>query len=453
MQSINPATEVEIARYAPFTDKAVAEMIAAVNRSQKAWSTLSFDQRQPIFIRAAEILRKRSRQYAELMADEMGKPIREGEAEVKKCAAVCDYYAAHAAEFLADETVKTEAENSYISYRPLGVILAIMPWNFPFWQVFRCLAPNLMAGNAVLLKHAPNVTGSALAIESLMKAAGLPQNLFKTLIIEETQVEAVIQHKAVRGVALTGSTKAGQIVASQAGQALKRVVLELGGSDPFIVLEDADLDKAVQACVTSRLINSGQSCIAAKRIIVCEAVYDEFLARLKEQLKNKKMGDPKAEKTDIGPLARPDLRDQLHRQVQDSMDQGAKCVMGGKIPDRPGYYYPVTLLADIKSGMPAYDEELFGPVAVVIKAADEETAITIANDTDYGLGAALFTADRKKGERIAANALDAGCCFVNDYVRSDPRLPFGGIKKSGYGRELSRAGIREFVNHKTIYIA
>jgi succinate-semialdehyde dehydrogenase/glutarate-semialdehyde dehydrogenase len=327
-----------------------------------------------------------------------------------------------------------------------------MPWNFPFWQVLRFAAPALMAGNGAILKHSPNVTGCALAIERAMQDAGFPEDLFRTIVIETRQARAVIEHPGIVAVTLTGSTRAGQAVASQAGAAIKKTVLELGGSDPYLILDDADLDLAVDQCVTSRLINGGQSCIAAKRFVVLPAVRDGFVERLVARMADVRMGDPLDEATDIGPQARFDLRDALHEQVRRSVQLGARCRLGGVIPDGPGAYYPPTVLDDVGPGMPAYEEELFGPVAAVIAASDEEDAIRIANDSPYGLGAAVFTRDVDRGTEIATRRLAAGACFVNAFVRSDPRLPFGGIKQSGYGRELSHHGIREFVNVKTVYV-
>jgi succinate-semialdehyde dehydrogenase/glutarate-semialdehyde dehydrogenase len=327
-----------------------------------------------------------------------------------------------------------------------------MPWNFPLWQVFRFAAPGLMAGNAALLKHASNVPGCALEIQRIFREAGFPEGLFRTLLIGSDQVEHVLGHPLVRAATLTGSTPAGRAVAEQAGRRIKKTVLELGGSDPYVVLEDADLDATVASCVDARLLNAGQSCIAAKRFVVVESVVDAFTEGLVEGMRSRKMGDPLDESSAIGPLARHDLRDELHDQVRRSVERGARCLLGGEVPDGPGAFYPPTVLADVRPGMPAYDEETFGPVASVIRARNEAEAIRIANDTPFGLGAAVFTRDTARGERIAALELDAGCCFVNDFVRSDPRLPFGGVKESGYGRELGRLGILEFVNAKTVWI-
>jgi succinate-semialdehyde dehydrogenase/glutarate-semialdehyde dehydrogenase len=403
--------------------------------------------------RAATILRDRAREFGELMTAEMGKPVAGGVAEAEKCAWVCDYYAENAEEFLADQEVESDATRSFVTFQPIGVVLAVMPWNFPFWQVFRFAAPNLMAGNAGLLKHASNVPGCALAIEDVFKEAGFPDGLFKTLLVPGNGVSQVIEHPLVRAVTLTGSTPAGQAVASKAGEVLKKTVLELGGSDPYVVLEDADLAKAATICATARLINSGQSCIAAKRFIVVEAVREEFERLFVSAMANTKMGDPMEEDTVVGPQARSDLRDELHDQVVRSVEAGARCILGGEVPPGPGAFYPPTILTDVGPGMPAYSEELFGPVASVIPVTDREEALRVANDSCFGLGAAVFTGDRELGTRLAREELEAGACFVNDFVRSDPRLPFGGVKESGYGRELSPFGILEFVNIKTVWVA
>ena len=397
-------------------------------------------------------MRKNKEAYASLMTEEMGKPIKQAKAEVEKCAWVCDYYAENAAYFLQDEMIRTEAKKSFIAFRPLGVVLAIMPWNFPFWQVFRFAAPALMAGNGVLLKHSSNVSGCSLALEEIFELSGFPKGLFRSLLIRAEKVSDVIRHKFVQAVTLTGSTLAGRSVASIAGSVLKKTVLELGGSDPYVILEDADLDKAVKLCVAAKLLNGGQSCIAAKRFVVVDKIYEAFVAKFVEEMKSKKMGNPRDEKNDLGPQARPELRDELHAQVLKSVAMGARLLLGGEIPPIHGAYYPPTILVDVDQGMPAFDEEIFGPVAAIIKVKDEEEAIKTANHSDFGLGAVVFTSDEGKGEKIAKYELEAGCCFVNDFVKSDPRLPFGGIKQSGYGRELSLLGIREFVNSKTVVV-
>ncbi len=449
---VNPATGEHLRTYEELSAREVEGIIDVVHREYLRWRRTPFSQRAELMGGAAGLLRAGVDEYARLMAEEMGKPIREGRAEVEKCAWVCEYYAEHAEEFLAPEHIATDASESFVTHRPLGVVLAVMPWNFPFWQVFRFAAPGLMAGNAGVLKHASNVPGCALAIETIFREAGFPANLFRTLLIGSSKVEAVIENPHVRAATLTGSGPAGRAVAATAGTALKKTVLELGGSDPYVVLEDADLEHAVASCVTGRLINSGQSCIAAKRFIVVDAIREEFERRFVESMAQKKMGDPLEEDVDIGPQARDELRDELHDQVARSIELGARCALGGEIPAGPGAYYPATVLCDVRPGMPAYEEELFGPVAAIIGVADEAEAVAVANDSVFGLGAAVFTADVDRGRRIAAEELEAGCCFVNDFVRSDPRLPFGGIKESGYGRELSHHGIREFVNTKAVWV-
>lgn len=409
--------------------------------------------RAPLAARAAKALREESEELAQLMTAEMGKPITQSRAEVEKCAWLCDFLAENAASFLAPETVKTDARRSQVVFDPLGVILAVMPWNFPLWQVFRAAIPAILAGNGMLLKHAANVTGCALACEDVLARAGFPPDLFRTLLIGSDAVGEVIDSRQIRGVTVTGSVGAGRAVAERAGKQLKKTVLELGGSDAYLILDDADVRSAAETCAKSRLVNSGQSCIAAKRFIVTPRVHAEFEELMLEHMASAVMGDPTLEETQVGPQARRDLRKELHRQVTVSVEKGARCVLGGVIPEGPGAFYPPTVLTGVARGMPANDEELFGPVAAIIPAASEEDAIEIANDSDFGLGAAVFTRDIPRGEEIAASRLQAGSCFVNTLVRSDPRLPFGGIKDSGYGRELSRYGILEFVNIKTVYVA
>ena len=450
MNSINPATGEKIASYDPISDQQAEEIIQAVHDRFESWRKTSFETRAQAMRRCAELLRERKSKLGLLMTEEMGKVVSEAKGEVEKCAWVCEYYADNAESFLADESIETEMSRSFVSYQPIGVVLAIMPWNFPLWQVFRFVAPALMAGNVGILKHASNVCGCALAIEEVIADAGFPENCFRTLLLPSRQVERVIQNPLVRAVTLTGSVPAGASVASAAGKELKKTVLELGGSDPYLILEDADLKLAAQKCTQSRLLNAGQSCIAAKRFIVVEKVYDAFVEAFVEEMKSKKMGDPKADGIDMGPQASADLRDELHQQVQDSIAKGAVCKLGGEIPDGPGAFYPATVLIDVTPGMPAYDEELFGPVASVIKVADTAEAVKVANDSEFGLGGAVFTRDVEKGLKLAAKEIDTGFCAVNDFVKSDPRLPFGGVKKSGYGRELSYLGIREFVNIKTV---
>lgn len=452
LTSINPANNKTIKSYTEMQGEEISQIISQADEAFNSWKETSFIHRTKLMHNAASVLRNNSEEYSLLMTTEMGKPIKQSRAEVEKCAWVCDYYADNAEKFLRDEIIKTEASKSFVSYQPLGVILAVMPWNFPFWQVLRFAAPNIMAGNAGLLKHASNVSGCALAIEDIFRKAGFPENLFRTLLVSSKNTSQVISHKKVQAVTLTGSVPAGKAVASLSGSLIKKTVLELGGSDPYIILEDADLEQAAISCVTSRLINAGQSCIAAKRFIIVESVYDQFEKLFIDFMSKKKMGDPLDEKNDLGPQASLQLRDELHDQVLRSVNQGAELILGGKIPDIDGAYYPPTILKNVKPGMPAFDEELFGPVAALIKAKDEDDAIELANKGIFGLGAAVFTNDLKRGERIAKEKFNAGCCFVNDFVKSDPRLPFGGIKESGYGRELSPFGIKEFVNIKTVYI-
>lgn len=449
--SINPASNEQIASYEEHTEEEITNILNKSDAAFNNWRNSSFSKRSELMKNAGKCLRDNLNNYANLITQEMGKPVKQSQAEIEKCAFVCDFYADNAEKFLSNITINTDATNSFVTFQPLGIILAIMPWNFPFWQVFRFAAPALMAGNAGVLKHASNVTGCALAIESVFKNAGFNESLFKSLKLPGNKVASVIENPVIQAVTLTGSGSAGQAVAECAGRVLKKSVLELGGSDPYVILEDADLEQAVSACVTSRLINGGQSCIAAKRFIVVESVKAEFENRFVELMSKRNMGDPMDEAIDIGPQARSDLRDELHQQVVNSIKKGANCVLGGEIPNMEGAYYPPTVLTDVSKGMPAYDEELFGPVAAIISAKDEEDAIRIANDSEFGLGAAVFTQDIRKGEDIAENKLEAGCCFVNDFVKSDPRLPFGGIKQSGYGRELSYFGIQEFVNIKTVY--
>ncbi|MAO65923.1 MAG: succinate-semialdehyde dehydrogenase [Balneola sp.] len=452
MKTINPANGKVLQEYSEMEIGEIDSIIQKANTAQENWKTKSFEERAEYLRKIAEILKARKHDLAELMAREMGKPLAQGVGEAEKCGWVCEYYADNAASFLEDDMIETDASKSYVTFNPMGVVLAIMPWNFPFWQLFRFAAPALMAGNGAVLKHSENSTGCALEIEKIIHEAGIPEDLFRTIIRDKSGMKEVVQHQGIAAVTLTGSTRAGKAVAAQAGETLKKTVLELGGSDPYLILEDANIKKAAETCATSRLINSGQSCIAAKRFIVTEKVYEEFVEEFTRIMKSKKVGDPLEEGTDIGPQAREDLRDGLHDQVQESVQKGAKILLGGEKPVEAGAYYPVTILENVRSGMPAYKEELFGPVAAIIKVKDEEEAIKVANDTNFGLGAAVFSEDLEKAEEIAANKLEAGCCFVNEFVKSDPRLPFGGIKQSGYGRELSLYGIREFVNAKTVYV-
>lgn len=450
MKSINPVNGDLIRNYEEHTDKGVISIINGVDKVYNQWKLTSFSHRTQLMLSLAGLLRSRAGDLGKLISMEMGKVWREAKAEVEKCAWVCEYYAQNAESFLMNEPVPTEFSESYISYRPLGVVLAVMPWNFPFWQVFRCAAPTLMAGNTMVLKHASNVTGCSLSIEDLFREAGFPENAFRSLLIGGSRVESVIAHPAIRAVTLTGSTPAGKSVASMAGRYLKKSVLELGGSDPYLILEDADLEQAAEICAASRLLNAGQSCISAKRFIIEEAVYEPFCQLMRDKMDAITFGDPNHPDTGIGPLARADLRDELHGQVIRSAELGARITLGGMIPAGKGNFYPPTILEDVLPGMPAYGEELFGPVAAMIRARNEKDAVEIANDSTFGLGAAIFTKNTSKGRMLAEDLIEAGCCFVNDMVRSDPRLPFGGISESGYGRELSVFGIREFVNIKTV---
>lgn len=450
---INPATGQQERTFEEMSEPAVAERITLAHTAHQTLARTTFAQRAEWMRKAGKILYDRQEEFATLMTREMGKVRKQARAEVEKCAWNCLYYADHAEGFLRDEFVATDAAKSYVHHEPLGVILAVMPWNFPFWQVVRFAAPALMAGNTALLKHASNVPGCALALEEIFREAGFPTGAFSALLIPTEAVEGVIAHRLVRAVTLTGSERAGAAVAAAAGKHLKKAVLELGGSDPYLVLADADLELAAQVCTRSRMQNNGQSCIAAKRFIVVREVYEDFLALLIEKMEAYEMGDPLDDQTMLGPLARADLRDELHNQVKRSLELGAHCVLGGYIPERAGAYYPPTILTEVRKDSPAYHEELFGPVASVIKAWDEEEAIMIANDTDFGLGGAVFSRDTERAERIAREQLRAGCVFVNSMVKSDPRLPFGGIKDSGFGRELSHHGLKEFVNIKTVYLA
>jgi succinate-semialdehyde dehydrogenase/glutarate-semialdehyde dehydrogenase len=408
-------------------------------------------ERAALLRKAAGVLRKHLDEYAEIITREMGKPIREASAEVEKCAWACEYYADEGPGFVADELIESDAGRSLLAWQPLGTVLAVMPWNFPFWQVFRFAAPALVAGNTGLLKHASNVPLCALAIESVFREAGFPEGVFRTLMIPSGQVAGVINDRRVHAVTLTGSEPAGRQVAAEAGARLKKSLLELGGSDPFIVLEDADLDLAVENAVASRFLNAGQSCIAAKRLILVEAIADAFMQRFRVAVEALVVGDPMDEATQIGPLARFDLRDDLHQQVMDSMSAGAVAVTGCSPEGGAGAWYQPSILDHVKPGMRAYREELFGPVAIVIRARDEADAVRIANDSDFGLGGSVWTTDSERGERVARQ-LECGCAFVNGMVKSDPRLPFGGVKHSGYGRELSSLGLREFMNAKTLWI-
>ncbi len=452
MQSIDPTTGEVIATYPETTGEEVARHLETAKRLQREWARTPVTQRREPMLRLAAILEERRDELATLMAREMGKPVTQGRAEVDKCAWVCRYYADEAEAILADEHIEAGRTKSYVAYRPLGVVLAVMPWNFPLWQVFRFAAPALMAGNAGVLKHASNVTGCALAIDDMIVEAGFPDGLFRTLVVPSSRVAGIIESHEVVAATLTGSDFAGRAVASKAGQELKKTVLELGGSDAYLILEDADLDLAVRACSTGRLLNGGQSCIAAKRFVVLEGVVEEFTDKLVEAMESYRMGNPLDDDTELGPMARADLRDELHDQVERSVAAGARLLTGGVVPDGPGAFYPPTVLTNVTRSMPVAVEETFGPVASIITVATEADAIAVANDSLFGLGGAVFTRDVERGERIAREEIEAGSCFVNAFVASDPRLPFGGIKTSGYGRELSHIGMREFLNVKTVVV-
>ena len=445
--SVNPATGEEIATYPGHSDREVDEILVHVAAAQRRWRETTFAERGGHFRAIAARLREEAAELAHLMALEMGKPLTQGLGEIEKCASNCDFYAEHAQSFLAEETLPLE--QSRIVYQPLGTVLAIMPWNFPFWQVIRCLGPVLMAGNAMVLKHAANVTGCGMRLEELLERAGLPRNVFRNLVVSIEQVPAVIHHPTIAAVTLTGSERAGRSVGATAGAVLKPCVLELGGSDPFLVLDDADLDEAARVGAWARNQNAGQSCIAAKRFIVVDSVYDRFVQKFTEHVRALKLGDPLEKETEVGPLARADLRDSVHDQVIRSVEAGAKVVLGGTLPETPGAFYPPTVLTEVRAGVPAFDEETFGPVAALVRVKDEEEGIAAANDSRYGLGASIWTTDPERASRVAAR-IESGMVFINSMTRSDPRLPFGGIKASGYGRELWVQGIRSFANVKTV---
>ena len=450
-QTLNPTTGKVTKTFEEYSSQQVSKIIDDVYESLLPWKNMSFAERSALMKNAAMILRNKKNKYGELLTREMGKPISQAIAEVEKCAWVCEYYAENASILLSEEIIKTDASQSYVRFDPLGIVLAIMPWNFPFWQVFRFAAPALMAGNVTLLKHASNVPSCALAIENIFQEAGFPYNIFRTLLIGSALVKEVITNAKIKAVTLTGSEPAGIQVAEACGKLLKKTVMELGGSDPFIVLDDANIDLAVRTAVPARNINNGQSCIAAKRFIVTEKNYREFENKFIELMKNVTVGDPMNSDTEVGPIAREDLLNELEAQIQASVQQGALVVCGGKRINREGYFLEPTILSNVLPGMPAYEEELFGPVASLIKAKDEDHALRIANDSRYGLGASLWTNDVEHAKELA-NVIESGSLFINGMVKSDPRLPFGGIKNSGYGRELSHYGIKEFMNIKTVWI-
>ena len=452
LQTVNPATGEPGRSYDQLSIDDAHAAAAAADKASRQWRRTGFAERSAVIRKAAEILRSREAEFARLMTEEMGKTLDEGRAEVEKCAFHCDWFADHAHEYLADEPADIGGGEAFVTFNPLGVILAIMPWNFPFWQVFRAAAPALMAGNGMLLKHASNVPGCALAIEEVLHQAGVPRDLFRTLLLPTRDVEALIKGDSVAAVTLTGSGAAGRAVATEAGSVLKKCVLELGGADAYLVLEDADIPSAARIAATARMVNGGQSCIAGKRFIVIRSILEPFEKALTDAMRGFEMGDPAKEGTRLGPMQSVEARDEIHRQVTESVRKGARPLLGGKVPDRPGAWYPPTVLTNVLPGQPAHDEEVFGPVAAIIAADDEADAIRIANASEFGLGSGVLTTDLDRGRRIAAQELEAGMSFVNENVRSDPRTPFGGVKHSGYGRECGVFGIREFVNIKTVHV-
>jgi len=451
IQSINPATGEVLETFEEWSDEKINSTLKAVDQAFMEWQNTTFDQRSVLMNKAAGVLRDHAEECARIMALEMGKPVTQGKGEIEKCAWICEFYAETAGEFLKDEFITSNATRSFVRFPPLGTVLAVMPWNFPFWQVFRFAAPALMAGNTGVLKHSSNVPRCALAIEDIFRKAGFPDHVFRTLLIGSSRVDGVIENPVIKAVTLTGSEPAGRKVAEKSGEMLKKTVLELGGSDPFIVLSDAALTDSAAVAAQARTVNSGQSCIAAKRFILEDRIAGDFLALFQKNMEGLVVGDPLDEKTEIGPQAREDLMKELHSQVRKSVEMGARLITGGEPLDRPGYYYPPTILAGVKPGMPAFDEELFGPVAAVIQVQDEQEAIQMANHSSYGLGASLWSRDTKRAEELARR-IEAGAVFINGMVASDPRLPFGGIKASGYGRELSHYGIKEFVNIQTVWV-
>lgn len=449
LTSVNPFDQSVLAEYAEYDDKTIQAKLDTAVKTFRSWREKKFSERASLMKSAGALLRSDKNKYSRIISMEMGKALTEAEAEIEKCAGACEYFAENAETFLRDQIIGTDASKSFVCYQPLGPVLAIMPWNFPFWQVFRFAVPSLMAGNVGLLKHASNVSQCSLAIESIFREAGFPEGAFQSLLVGSDKVDGIISHDAVAAVTLTGSEYAGTKVAASAGKNLKKTVLELGGSDPFIVLEDADLDLAAKVGTHSRMQNAGQSCIAAKRFIVVRSVADAFLERFQKNVEALRQGNPLLKETTTGPLARVDLAEDLEKQVKASLSSGARLVTGGT---RDGANYMPAVLEAVSPGMPAFDEETFGPVAAVVTARDEKEAVELANHNRYGLGASVWTKDAGRGEKIARE-IEAGCVFVNSLMRSDQRLPFGGIKKSGYGRELSELGIKEFMNAKTIYVA
>ena len=452
IQTVDPATGEPGRSYEPNTIDDARAAAAAAHRAFRAWRLTSFADRSAVIRKAGEILRARKEEFAKLMTAEMGKTLDEGRAEIDKCAFQCEWFADNAPAYLADEPVAIDEAEVFVTFNPIGVVLAVMPWNFPFWQVFRAAPPALMAGNGMLLKHASNVPGCALAIEQVLHDAGVPKDLFRTLLLPSSEIEALIKDDHIAAVTLTGSVGAGKSVATAAGSVLKKCVLELGGSDAYLILEDADMAAAAKVAATARMVNGGQSCIAGKRFIVVRSILEPFEKAMVEAMRGYPMGDPTKEGTKLGPMQSVEARDHIHAQVKDSVARGARLLLGGEVPSQPGAWYPATVLTNVQAGQPAHDEEVFGPVAAIIAADDEADAIRIANASEFGLGSGVLTADLDRGRRIAARELEAGSSFVNENVRSDPRTPFGGVKHSGYGRECSAFGIREFTNIKTVHV-
>lgn len=451
MQSINPLTNQVIKTYEEHTDQQIQETIAKADDTYLTWKKTSFEEKARLMHSAADVLRKNKEKYGQIMTDEMGKTKKEAVAETEKCALACDYYAQHAASFLADEPLSVDEGEAYIAFDPIGTILAIMPWNFPFWQVIRFAAPNLMAGNVGILKHASNVPQCALALEEVFREAGFPEGAFQSLLISNKKVNILLEDTRIKAATLTGSEGAGSKVAQKAGEKLKKTVLELGGSDPFIVLADADVEQAAAIAVKSRMINCGQSCIAAKRFIVVQDIADQFTELFVKKMAALRQGDPNQEDVDYGPMAREDLAEGLLQQVQDSVRKGAEVLLGGDRPDKKGAFFNATVLANVKPGSPAYDEEMFGPVASIFTVADEDEALRVANDSPYGLGGSVWTTNIEKGKEFVRH-VESGAVYINKMMASHPAVPFGGVKLSGYGRELSYVGIREFVNQKTVWL-
>jgi succinate-semialdehyde dehydrogenase/glutarate-semialdehyde dehydrogenase len=453
IQTINPATETALNTYPLYSQTQLETQINASHARFLAWKTLSFHERGALMLALAQQLRAKARDYAQLMAQEMGKPITSGLAEIEKCAWACEYYATHAEDYLVPKSIDLGTHQAKVCYLAQGIIFAVMPWNFPFWQIFRFAVPTIMSGNVALFKHAPNCTGTGYAIREAFLAAGFPEHVLTNLVLSNEQTADVIAHPLIRGVSFTGSERTGKILGACAGSHLKKIVMELGGNDPYVVLADADLDLAAQVIVAARLNNNGQVCLAAKRAIVVQSVAAALTEKMLTLMRQYTFGDPLNPQTQLGPMARADLRAQLHQQVLESVTQGAQLVLGGSIPEQCGYYYPPTVLTEVQPGMPAFDDELFGPVLAICVADNEAQALMLANHSRFGLGSAIFTRNTRHGEELATHTFDNGTCAVNSAVSSDPRVPIGGVKHSGYGRELSSAGIHEFMNIKTVLMA